>query len=269
MAWDYGRTPKESIEFCNCCGRFKKLLDQPQDVQYDRYGHPVTVWTCPSCGLIYLSPRMTAAASTEFYATGAYRDLILAHTGETSAMRQAAQWAYAESLFERLAPHLAERVRVLDVGGSNGLVLKRFRDDRVDRGIGQWFYGELLDPAVDEILSEGGTGHANTTTAGTIEEARLDLRPNDFDLVLCCQTVDHFTDIAEAIRLMAVTLRPSGHLWIDWVDCTGFYEVKIDHPFYLTSATMHRYVDAEFTTVVEGHWDGYHGGLLLERKADL
>ncbi len=77
----------------------------------DRYGYPAQASACSRCGLVFLNPRMTAAAYGRFY-DGVYRPLVSAFHGRLIDARtiQAEQREYAarprrvRASVSRLAP---------------------------------------------------------------------------------------------------------------------------------------------------------------------
>ena len=79
---------------------------------------------------------------------------------------------------------------------------------------------------------------------------QVDLGARRFDVVILCQTVDHLLDTAGTLARVRQVLSPGGLLFIDIVDFRAAYlrnwsvegAVKIDHPYYLTEATMVAYL---------------------------
>ena len=71
-----------------------------------------------------------------------------------------------------------------------------------------------------------------------------------FDVVVICQTVDHLLDVRGTLSRVRQLLTASGILFIDIVDFRAAYlrnwsvedAIKIDHPYYLTDATMLAYL---------------------------
>lgn len=224
MTFDYVSQPKETVKACNLCGRSEFDLIPKSD----RYGLEVTVARCHSCGLRFLSPRMTAHAYREFYEDGHYRALLSDFYGRpiTAESIEEEQTEYAHSLVNLLSLYLEGMAveTLLDVGGSTGVVAEI---------VANWFDldATVLEPSEDEAQRAEGRGL--NVIRGTIE----DLGPmcDKFDVILLCQTVDHLTDIAGSLKTMRAMLMDGG---IFYVDVVTNGPVKIDHPYDLDECAM-------------------------------
>jgi len=249
----------EHVLTCNLCGGTSLV----ETARRDRYGYPATYRVCASCGLGFLSPRLTAAEYADFYAR-IYRPLVSAyHDRRIDAQTlQTEQRAYAAQLVELLRTALPEAPRtVLDVGGSTGVVA-----DAVRSAFGA--LATVLDPAPDELARAADAGME--TVAGFAEDA--DLGGRTFDLVLLCQTIDHLLDVAATLRSLRRWVAPHGHAFVDVLDVDlmlrrgGSIEtaVKVDHPFYLTRATALGYfAQVGLAPVAERLSDDGHWGFVL------
>lgn len=265
--FDYDAQPKENVTDCNLCGGRSGLFTLA--AAQDRYGYRVSAVECP-CGLVFLSPRMTADAYAKLY-KGPYRKLVSAFHGreinaETIETEQA---EYAARLIESLLPHIDENSysedpmfegrRVIDLGGSTGVVAAA-----IASRFGM--HGAVLDPAPAEL--EHARRRGLETRLGTLESYEPDGR--EWDIVLLCQTVDHLLDIRGALdkaNELLVRERDSV-LWVDIVDYGRKPEIKIDHPYYLTPSTMGSYLRRAGFEVksVEPSPDGVHVGFVCEVK---
>ena len=238
LGFDYSAQPRELLNTCNLCGatRFITLT------HHDRYGYAAEAAACERCGLVFLNPRMTAAAYGRFY-DGIYRPLVSAFHGRLIDARtiQAEQREYAAARVAFARPFLegAGLRSMLDIGGSTGVVASHF---------GQAFglQGTLIDPAPLEVEQARTLGLETIT--GLVEEH--DFGNRRFDVVLICQTVDHLLDVAGTLARVRQLLTGRGRLFIDIVDFRAAYlrawsvedAVKIDHPYYLTQETMAAYL---------------------------
>jgi SAM-dependent methyltransferase len=238
LGYDYAAQPRDLVTTCNLCnGSVLVTL-----THRDRYGYPAQASACTRCGLVFLNPRMTAAAYGRFY-DGVYRPLVSAFHGRLIDARtiQAEQHEYAADRAEFASPFLSgSGLRtMLDIGGSTGVVASHFA---------QRFglTATLIDPAPLEV--EEARAFGLETITGLVEEYDFDGRR--FDLVLICQTVDHLLDVAGTLRRVRELLTPNGYLFIDIVDFRAAYlrnwsvedATKIDHPYYLTQETMTAYL---------------------------
>lgn len=238
MTFNYSTEPKETVGACNLCGWGDQFLPY---ASRDRYGLAVTSVKCPFCGLVFLNPRMTAAAYAEFYRSGVYRELLSEFYGRpiTAESIETEQQAYAERLIRVLEPIIAVRsvYHLLDIGGSTGVVAKALAK-----------HFELDATVIEPSEAEAKRAEARGLTVfrGALEEYQPDGKR--FELVTLCQTVDHLLDITGALLKVRGLLRDGGLFFLDIVD----YHVpeargreaaiKVDHPFYLEAKTLNAYL---------------------------
>jgi SAM-dependent methyltransferase len=238
LGFDYGAEPKVRVERCNLCGgsTFVGLTHR------DRYGYGAVTAGCARCGLVFLDPVMTREAYADFY-TRTYRPLVSAFHGRLIDARtiQREQREYAAERGDLLVPHIEGREyrTLLDIGGSTGVVadiLARRFDLRAT----------VIDPAPLETIEAQALGIE--TIEGLVED--VDLGGRRFDVVVLCQTVDHLLDVAGTLGRVRQLLATGGLLFVDIVDFRAAYlrnwsvedAVKVDHPYYLTEATMAAYL---------------------------
>jgi SAM-dependent methyltransferase len=238
LRFDYHGRPKEHLTACNLCrGRTFVGLTHT-----DRYGYPANAQGCLRCGLVFLNPVMTADAYREFYAD-VYRPLVSAYHGRliNAETIQVEQEEYARDRAQLLKPYLKSGgcTTLLDIGGSTGVVahhLARSFDLRAT----------VLDPSPLEI--EQAKRFGLETITGLLED--FDPKDRRFDLITLCQTVDHILDVAGAMRKISAVLAPGGVFFVDIVYFRAAYlrhwsveeAIKIDHPYYLTEATMESFL---------------------------
>ena len=244
LAYDYAAQPHEAVEACNLCGetRFVVLTHR------DRYAYGAQAHACRRCGLVFLNPRMTAAAYARFYG-GIYRPLVSAFHGRLIDAQtiQAEQREYAVERARLLRPFVkaGRAATLLDIGGSTGVVAQHFA-----REFG--LHATVIDPAPLEIEQARRLGV--DTIAGLVEQH--DFGDRRFDAVIICQTVDHLIDVSGTLRRVRQLLAADGLLLVDIVDFRAAYlrdwsvedAVKIDHPYYLTEPTMDAYLAAPAST---------------------
>jgi SAM-dependent methyltransferase len=238
LGFDFAAQPRERLDACNLCGsrRFVTLTHR------DRYHYPATASACVRCGLVFLNPRMTAAAYGRFY-DGIYRPLVSAFHGRLIDAQtiQDEQRAYAEDRAGMIRPFLrgAGLRSMLDIGGSTGVVAGHFAQEFN-------LTGTLIDPAPLEV--EQARAFGLETITGLVEEHEFG--STRFDVVIICQTVDHLLDVDGTLRRVRELLTERGYLFIDIVDFRAAYlrnwsvedATKIDHPYYLTQNTMEAYL---------------------------
>jgi 2-polyprenyl-3-methyl-5-hydroxy-6-metoxy-1,4-benzoquinol methylase len=238
LGYDYAAQPQDLVMTCNLCGGNVLVTITSRD----RYGYPAHASACARCGLVFLNPRMTAAAYGRFY-DGVYGPLVSAFHGRLIDARtiQAEQRDYASDRIAFAHPFLERSglSTMLDIGGSTGVVAHHFA-----QAFG--LTGTLIDPAPLEVREARALGLETIT--GLVEE--YDFGGRRFDLVLICQTVDHLLDVAGTLKRVRELLTPNGYLFIDIVDFRAAYlrnwsvedATKIDHPYYLTQETMTAYL---------------------------
>ena len=238
LGYDYASQPREWVRTCNLCGAdaFTVLTHR------DRYGYPAEAHACTGCGLVFINPRMTAAAYGRFY-DGVYRPLVSAYHGRLidarTIQREQREYAAERAAFVHPFLHGAGLRTLLDIGGSTGVVAHHFAREFA-------LEGTLIDPAPLEVEEARQLGLRTVT--GLVEEH--DFGSERFDLVLICQTVDHLLDVGGVLRRVRGLLSEGGRLFIDIVDFRAAYlrqwsvedAIKIDHPYYLTQDTMQAYL---------------------------
>lgn len=249
----YERAPKEQID-CNLCGSKRKILVS----KTDRYGLPAQQAQCVDCGLLFLSPRMTAEAYREFYESGHYRELVIRYTealGKSWSQQssESDQVRYSQGLSRWLTPFMngARGGLLLDIGGSVGVVAERL----------------MLDFNLDATVVESSIEEANRARDKGLAVANVRLQDyaaggNHYDVILLCRTVDHLLDIKGDLERIREWLAPDGLFFVDFVHKTL---PKIDHPYCLELRTMVRYLlDTGFKIKTSGQFSSRHTAMLCE-----
>jgi hypothetical protein len=84
--------------------------------------------------------------------------------------------------------------------------------------------------------------------------------------MVLCQTVDHLLDVTGTLHRLHDLISPGGVFFVDIVDFRAAYlrngsveaAVKIDHPYYLTEATMTAYLARAGFDVVRADYAADH-----------
>lgn len=231
---------------CNLCGESGSPITIPE-----RFCHEAGTLACQTCGLIWLSPQMSADSYSRFYADGTYRRLVRERVpAYTAEGMEKGQLAYANFLRVFLTPfaNCLKGKSLIDIGGSTGIVARHIADAF-----------QMRQPTVLEIsraegaqAEERGCLWINDTLECICEHERK------WDVVLLCQTVEHLMDISAGLETIASLLTPRGVLIIDIVDVDVDWrrhkaQVKIDHLWYLIPHTMRAYLmRAGFASIHEG-----------------
>jgi 2-polyprenyl-3-methyl-5-hydroxy-6-metoxy-1,4-benzoquinol methylase len=263
LAYDYAAKPKAHRELCNLCGHdvFVTIVHR------DRYGYPATAQACRRCGLTFLNPVMTGASYREFYMS-VYRPLVSAYHGRLidAASIQDEQRDYAAILVQWLGRYLRHLRggRLLDIGGSTGVVAHSFK-----QAFGM--HATVIDPAPMEV--EVARRLELETVTGFVET--YDPADTRYQLVLMCQTVDHLLDINTTLHKVRELMSDDGIFFVDIVDFRAAYRrngsveeaIKIDHPYYLTGATMEAFLSRAGLAVREVDYarDHLHVGFVCAK----
>jgi len=111
--------------------------------------------------------------------------------------------------------------RVLDVGGSTGVVSRIVAPDAKRT---------IVDPSESETRL---VKHDDRVIQGCLE-CVYDLE-GPYDLILCCQTLDHFLYPEWALWWCRQAIAPRGWLYVDYV---ALSRIKIDHPCYFNDRSF-------------------------------
>ena len=227
------RLQREAIVSCNVCSSQRHSLVCASD----RYGLPLRMALCLDCGLFYLVDRFSAAGYSDFYSSGAYRTVSSQFNGVTHTIPevQANQVAYAKNLVRILAGFIpaSREGRLLDVGGSTGIVARELAKEFGQRGT-------VLDPATEEIEAARTSGL--DAIAGSLEDWNTTDR---FDLILLCRSIEHLFDLRHSLARIRSLLKPQGLFYCDIADFMEMSRLmgapetftKVDHCYWLTQST--------------------------------
>lgn len=189
----------ETVHTCPLCGASES---RPFDERTFR-GQKVVNRLCCGCGLVYQSPRMTAAELDDFYAR-AYRQVYQGSEGPT-ARDLAAQSGRAESLLRFLLAAGVVPKRHLDIGASAGVLLRRFGEAFGCQSVGIE-PGEAYRAYARE---QGLTIYADLGGLRAAGEA-------PFDLVSMAHVLEHLPDpVGYLAALRNDVLAPAGMLLIE------------------------------------------------------
>ncbi len=266
LGYDYAAQPKQVVSTCNLCGMSEFAILS----ELDRYGFQARAAACRYCGLVCLSPMMTAEAYGRFY-IDVYRPLVSAYHGRLIDARtiQEEQREYAIERGDVLASFVEGRgfSTLLDIGGSTGVVAHA-----VATRFG--LHATVLDPSPLEI--EEAKHLELETVTGIVEDYDPDGR--QFDVVILCQTVDHLLDIAGTFRAIRQLIRSDGLFYVDVVDFRAAYlrngsieeAIKIDHPYSLMEPTIEAYLSRTGFTVARSNRaaDRLHVGYVCRPSAE-
>uniref|UniRef100_A0A6M3K7Q0 Putative methyltransferase n=1 Tax=viral metagenome TaxID=1070528 RepID=A0A6M3K7Q0_9ZZZZ len=207
----------------------------------DRYGVEASWSLCRSCGFIYLDPTWEECEYDRFYEHD-YRKLVATYRGPQNLEKN--QERYGRALAEFLRRNLGSVDSVCDYGGSGGIVCALVGDAL---GAGRT---RVIEP--DPEKAQEATKNVDEVICSSVADAPLD----SSDLVLCCRTLDHFTDPVGSLRRLA-RLPEHGRLYVDYSDwlmvarSEGFTRsLHVDHPSNFTAWSAKRVLTESMLTPV-------------------
>jgi SAM-dependent methyltransferase len=234
--------PQNLRHDCPFCGVATET--HPHEAVEDRYGYHVGVTVCDVADAWYLDPYLDDVQVAEFYGQGWYRKLVSAYHGrDVMATLVKDQIIYAAWMgrIGLLRPFQEDEWygRILEVGCSTGAIAGITAE--VLEGVGSQWLTVGLDPAV----GEGGRFECDIGIPATLESAN-GFSPPCFDLILCCQTLDHLREPRRGLERISRWLAPEGLLWVDILDVNeqfarlgDWQQVrKVDHPAGMCRASL-------------------------------
>jgi ubiquinone/menaquinone biosynthesis C-methylase UbiE len=220
----------EYLSKCNICGTSQRVIIANRD----RYGFGNRFAICDGCGIGYLIDRLTPQSYQRFYNDGVYRDLINRYKKKSDSLEETNQEAeeYGGKILKFLQNQLelSATSKILDVGGSGGGVSSQFAKA----------YGctaTVVDPASEELkIAEARGLH---TIHSTLED--MPLENDGYDLVIVSRTIEHFSNISDALGKIRKLVKPEGFIYIDYLDLFEYSRLegciestsRLDHCFWM------------------------------------
>lgn len=206
---------------------------------------PYKVVDCSSCGLTYLSPRLTQEAILKLYKDEAYYNSNVSGQGYDEYLEISENWVKTFTLrLKQVAPYKSAG-RVLDIGCGPGYFLTAAQK------LGFDVHG--LDPS-DYIVEMAQKQWGNRVQLGLIESAMY--QPESFDLIVAFDTFEHIYDPKKFLKAIHGFLKPNGVLAITTPDPTSMlskvsgknwvsYKLP-EHVFYWSPETIRRVLEEDF-----------------------
>jgi 2-polyprenyl-3-methyl-5-hydroxy-6-metoxy-1,4-benzoquinol methylase len=217
----------ETIQQCPLC---QHQTSQPIDTRQFR-GHTVSNRVCAHCGLVFQSPRMTAAELDEFYATE-YRQVYQGDKGPTQKDLQT-QKGRASSLLGFMVDSVSKVERHLDIGCSAGILLTAFRDHYGSQPFGV----EPGDSYREYAQTQGLTVYDDLDDLQEADEAPCDLISMAHVLEHLPDPVRYLTDLREK------HLAPNGWLLLEVPNLYCHDSFEIAHLCNFSAHTLQQTVE--------------------------
>ena len=206
---------------------------------------PYKVVVCSSCGLNYLSPRLTQEAILKLYKDEAYYNSNVSGQGYDEYLEISENWEKTFTLrLKQVAPYKSSG-RALDIGCGPGYFLSAAKKMGFD------VYG--LDPS-DYIVEMAQKTWGDRVQLGLIESADYDR--DSFDLIVAFDTFEHIYDPKKFLQAIHRFLKPGGVLAITTPDPTStlskisgrnWVSYKLpEHVFYWSPETIRRVLEENF-----------------------
>lgn len=216
---------------CLCGERVSvELADQ------DRFGLPIGVVACETCGLARTSPRLAEADLPNFYRDD-YHGLHMGVSKPDPSMSlfRPGQGAMIYARVRNLLP--MDRSQVAEIGCGTGQVLREFqreanRDGRTVEIVGCEYAPNFVQAgrSVGTDVRQGGT-----------EELEGE---GPFDLVILSHVLEHFGDVPGEMGRIARLVRPDAHIYVEVPGILSIHrkpEYEFDFLRYLTLAHTYHF----------------------------
>lgn len=233
-------TASSSLETATCpiCGTTAQA-----EIRYNFNPHNVVV--CSSCGLNYLSPRLTQEAILKLYKDEAYYNSNISGQGYDEYLELSDNWIKTFTLrLKQVAPYKSSG-KALDIGCGPGYFLTAAKN------LGFDVYG--LDPS-DYIVSMAQKSWRDRVKLGLIETAKYPAET--FDLVVAFDTFEHIYEPKGFLAAIHKVLKPNGVLAITTPDPTSmlakisgknWVSFKLpEHVFYWSPETIRKILEEKF-----------------------
>lgn len=233
-------TASSSLETATCpiCGPTAQA-----EIRYNFDPHNVVA--CSSCGLNYLSPRLTQEAILKLYKDEAYYNSNISGQGYDEYLELSGNWIKTFTLrLKQVAPYKSSG-KALDIGCGPGYFLTAAQN------LGFDVYG--LDPS-DYIVSMAQKDWGDRVKLGLIETAEYPAE--SFDLVVAFDTFEHIYEPKGFLAAIHKVLKPNGVLAITTPDPTSmlakvsgknWVSFKLpEHVFYWSPKTIRKILEEKF-----------------------
>ncbi len=181
---------------------------------------------CPTCGLVFQSPRLSEGELQSFYAAG-YRELVQG-TEEPTGKDLHIQRLRARHLLALAEKRSLTIQRHLDIGSSTGALLEAFASRFGCDGVG-------IEPGDEYRRWSRRRGLEVYADLPAMEAAETER----FDLITLAHVLEHLREpVAYLSHLRARWLLPEGALIIEVPNLFGHRSAEVSHLFLFSPATL-------------------------------
>jgi SAM-dependent methyltransferase len=226
----------ESVERCRCgSDAAQKLLAG------DRFGLPIGVVACRTCGLVRTSPRLAPQCLPDFYRDD-YHGL---HFGipDPDPAQALFRVGQGQIVFGAVRPFLSGTyLRVAEIGCGSGTVLREFERAASAAGVTVLATGCEYSPA---YVAAGRRFGTDIRLGGV--DALQGIEPAD--LVILSHVVEHFADLDAEIAMVKAITHPTALLYVEVPGLLTIHRkpeynyslseyVTLAHNYHFTLATL-------------------------------
>lgn len=226
---NYRVLEKESLHRCPACEADVQKISI-KFAQLDRYGFPAITNWCQCCDLLYLNPRPSLGAYSEFYNSGTYRRLIKAFSGkEDDHLIPQDRVIQVVSMLKNHVPNRS--LSVLNIGGT------RADFEALSEHLSIVNY-VCLNPGAEEA------GEGYKTVPQTLES--YEPEGDFFDVICLLGTINHLTNPGMAFKKISQMMTPDSIFIFDFKDPIAKMSrmtqpvggLQFDHATYPTRRTL-------------------------------
>jgi SAM-dependent methyltransferase len=229
--WKLGDVDLETVPCPLCAGTAFSTL-----AITDRYDMDVTTVGCHGCGFVLTNPQPTEAALNDFYEHHYRRYYQKTDMPTLEYIREYRkdERAAATTRFLGQQGALKPGLRVLDIGASEGCMLKAIRD--AEPG------AQAVAVEPNPLFGAFATTHAGCKLYPSVES----LAPageRDFDLIVINHVYEHVKEPVGFLRQLQALLGAGGRIYIDVPDITqysGLESLHIAHLYHFGPTTLRR-----------------------------
>jgi 2-polyprenyl-3-methyl-5-hydroxy-6-metoxy-1,4-benzoquinol methylase len=201
------------VAHCPLCGAHERRLFDRRTFR----GQSVTNQVCARCGFVFQSPRMSAVQLDLFYEEE-YRQLYQGAEGP-SRKDMLTQAGRAESLLAFLPDDLALPARLLDIGSSAGMLIRRFQERFGTQVIG-------VEPGNAYRAYAQGLGFTVYPSLESLQDAG----ESPFDMICMAHVLEHLPDPAGYLTdLRSRHLTPGGRLLVEVPNLYAHNSFEVAH----------------------------------------